>query len=96
MTPWQEVGVACGIVLSVSCLVAVVWLCFVVAELQDRVDLIDDRTTPSFREKPVKPAPVLGPKTVEDHKKAASVPPPVRQFTGTDGKIHAFTFEGML
>lgn len=103
MTPFQQVGFAVCIVLTVSCLVAVLWLSFVMAELRQMVETHEDRLTPSFVEehKTLAPVPekdpIDAPKTEPDLKQAHLVPPPdtqAKEFIGHDGTAHVFQFRG--
>lgn len=93
MTPFQQVGFAVCILLTVCSLVVVLWLSFVVAELRQMVETHEDKLTPSFVEEHKKTIRAPQP----DIKQASRVPPPgaeTKQFTGSNGAVHTFQFGG--
>jgi hypothetical protein len=95
LTPALQILIAVMTLLTIACFFTILWLTAQMADLRERLDVLDDAATPSFIEK--KPEPVKGPPTVEDLKQASKIPPPdlpTKEFSGLGGKKHTFQFKG--
>lgn len=85
----QDILLACMTLVAVAAFCGMLLLWVEVYAMKERLDVLDDAATPSFKD----PAP----KTAPDLKQAHKVPPPgtlTKEFAGPDGTVRTFQFGG--